>query len=68
MKFSVILLFALGAQASWLRSDTPAYESWDTQQLTAWLEEYNITIPFDAPSQQQLQDLVESNWNYAQHY
>ncbi|KAI0063313.1 hypothetical protein BV25DRAFT_1907092 [Artomyces pyxidatus] len=68
MKLSILFLFVLGAQASWFGSDTPAYQNWDTQQLTAWLKEHNIPTPSDAPSQQQLQELVKSNWASAQQY
>ncbi|KAI0270632.1 hypothetical protein BC834DRAFT_862331 [Gloeopeniophorella convolvens] len=68
MKLTLVLLLALGAQASWFGSDTPAYQQWDTQQLTTWLKEHNVPVPSDAPSQAQLQDLVKENWAAAQAY
>ncbi|KAA1478192.1 hypothetical protein DENSPDRAFT_845383 [Dentipellis sp. KUC8613] len=67
MRFTILLFFVLGAQASWFGSDQPTYQGWDTQQLSQWLEQHNIPVP-SAPSQKELQDLVKSNWNAAQQY
>jgi Putative nuclear envelope organisation protein len=44
-----------------------AYQSWDTHQLQAWLQEHNIAIP-SAPSHSQLQDIVKNNWATVQQY
>ncbi|THH16226.1 hypothetical protein EW146_g4375 [Bondarzewia mesenterica] len=68
MNLSLLLLFVLGAQASWFGSDTPAYQTWDTAQLTTWLKEHNIPVPSGASTQQQLLDAVKSNWAAAQQY
>ncbi|TFY74547.1 hypothetical protein EWM64_g9465 [Hericium alpestre] len=68
MRLSILLLFALGAQASWFGSDTPAYQSWDTQQLTTWLEQHNVPVPSKAPPREHLIDLVKANWVSAQQY
>ncbi|KAI0052480.1 hypothetical protein FA95DRAFT_1483570 [Auriscalpium vulgare] len=67
MKYSILLLFAIGAQASWFGADTPAYQSWNTDQLSSWLKEHNVQTP-SAPSQQELQDLVKFHWTAAQQY
>lgn len=40
---------------------TLEYQSWDPEQLQAWLKEHSINVP-KGYSQQQLQDLVKSNW------
>ena len=38
------------------------YSNWDSKQLQSWLKEHNIETP-KGYSQQELQDLVKSNWN-----
>jgi len=61
-----ILYLAAGASAtSWFGSDdTPEYSSWSTPELRKWLDEHNIKVPA-SPSQEQLQSLVQANWNSA---
>lgn len=66
MKLNLTLLFvlALGAQASWFGNEKPAYEGWDTEQLTAWLKARDVPLPAAAqpPTHKYLQELVKKNW------
>ncbi|KAJ7353333.1 hypothetical protein DFH08DRAFT_922997 [Mycena albidolilacea] len=66
MRPTVLYLLALsaGASASWFGSDTPQYNEWSTTELKKWLNDHNINAP-ETYSQQQLKDLVQSNWNLA---
>ncbi|KAF7373562.1 hypothetical protein MSAN_00566600 [Mycena sanguinolenta] len=67
MRPAVLLLFVLSAtsaSASWFGSDTPQYNDWSSTDLKKWLKDHNINVP-EKSSQQQLKDLVQSNWNYA---
>ncbi|KAJ6463461.1 hypothetical protein C8R45DRAFT_1025853 [Mycena sanguinolenta] len=67
MRPAVLLLFLLSAtsaSASWFGSDTPQYNDWSTTDLKKWLNDHNINVP-ETYSQQQLKDLVQSNWNQA---
>ncbi|KAJ7146117.1 hypothetical protein C8R44DRAFT_590354, partial [Mycena epipterygia] len=67
MRPSVLLFLSLsltGASASWFGSDTPQYSEWSTAELKKWLTEHNINVP-ETYSQEQLKDLVQSNWNLA---
>ncbi|KAJ6578866.1 hypothetical protein DFH09DRAFT_980169 [Mycena vulgaris] len=67
MRPSVILLLSLsltGASASWFGSDTPQYNEWSTTELQKWLKDRNINVP-ETYSQEQLKDLVKSNWDVA---
>ncbi|KAJ7430369.1 hypothetical protein FB451DRAFT_1114072 [Mycena latifolia] len=67
MRPSVILLLSLsltGASASWFGSDTSQYNEWSTTELQKWLKDHNINAP-PTFSQDQLKELVKSNWNVA---
>ncbi|KAK7055434.1 hypothetical protein R3P38DRAFT_2847037 [Favolaschia claudopus] len=67
MRPALLLLLAVsltGTSASWFGSDTPQYNDWSSTELKKWLKDHNINAP-DAYSQQQLKDLVQSNWNLA---
>ncbi|KAJ7701557.1 hypothetical protein B0H17DRAFT_1045804 [Mycena rosella] len=67
MRSSLILLLSLsltGASASWFGSDTPQYNEWSTTELQKWLNDHNIKFP-ETYSQEQLKDLVQSNWDVA---
>ncbi|KAJ7270720.1 hypothetical protein B0H12DRAFT_1008729 [Mycena haematopus] len=67
MRPTVIYLLALsvtGASASWFGSDTPQYNDWSSTELKKWLKDHNIDVPATY-SQDQLKDLVKSNWDYA---
>ncbi|KAF7373563.1 hypothetical protein MSAN_00566700 [Mycena sanguinolenta] len=67
MRPAVLLVFVLSAtsaSASWFGSDTPQYNDWSSTDLKKWLKDHNINAP-DTYSQQQLKDLVQSNWNQA---
>ncbi|KAF8889007.1 hypothetical protein BD779DRAFT_1623255 [Infundibulicybe gibba] len=65
MHFLRVLLLVGAAQASWFGSDTPpAYTSWSTAELSAWLQAHNIPVP-STPSTTQLQELVRENWSAA---
>ncbi|KAJ6630109.1 hypothetical protein B0H10DRAFT_1985029 [Mycena sp. CBHHK59/15] len=63
MRPSVFLLLSLsltGASASsWFE-----YSEWSTIDLKKWLKERNINVP-ETYSQEQLKELVQSNWNSA---
>ncbi|KAF7297330.1 hypothetical protein MIND_00966300 [Mycena indigotica] len=68
MKPSLFVFYlAAGASAtSWFGSDDPpAYSSWSTTELKKWLGEHNINVPDASFSQEQLQALVQANWNAA---
>ena len=39
----------------------PEYKSWHKEQLKEWLDEHNVNVPKGA-SQEQLSELVQSNW------
>nr|GAT58075.1 predicted protein [Mycena chlorophos] len=62
----LLLSIAAGASAtSWFGSDdTPEYSSWSTTELKKWLEQHNIQTP-SSYSQEQLQSLVQANWQAA---
>ncbi|KAI0027980.1 hypothetical protein K488DRAFT_90238 [Vararia minispora EC-137] len=64
----VLLLFVLGAQASWFGSNTPAYQDWGSERLAAWLKARNVPLPatIDPPTHKFLQELVKKHWNTAQ--
>ncbi|KAH7100493.1 hypothetical protein BKA62DRAFT_706479 [Auriculariales sp. MPI-PUGE-AT-0066] len=63
MKYSVLLLFALPAAASWFGSDDkPEYSSWSSTQLKDWLNQRDIHVPTGYTTEQ-LQELVQANWN-----
>ncbi|CAK5280441.1 unnamed protein product [Mycena citricolor] len=70
MKTTALLTLSLalsGASAtSWFGSDkpTPAYSEWSIAELRQWLQEHKIVVP-ESFSQQQLRDLVQSNWDLA---
>ncbi|KAJ7452117.1 hypothetical protein B0H11DRAFT_2074356 [Mycena galericulata] len=67
MRPTVLLLLSLsltGASASWFGSDTPQYTEWSTAELKKWLDDHNIKAS-DTYSQEQLKDLVQSNWDIA---
>ncbi|KAI0314946.1 hypothetical protein OF83DRAFT_1134392 [Amylostereum chailletii] len=71
MRVAILLLFVLGAQASWFGADTPDYPGWNTDQLAAWLKAHNVPIPTHAaapPTHVQLQELVKANWVSAQEH
>ncbi|CAA7262116.1 unnamed protein product [Cyclocybe aegerita] len=68
--FLVTATLALAAQASWFGGSSssdndPEYKSWNTNELQAWLEVHNVPIPKHAPTQAELKDLVEENWDTA---
>ncbi|KAH9476956.1 Stress response protein ish1 [Psilocybe cubensis] len=71
MRLSTILVatsLALSAQASWFSgssSEDPAYSSWNSNELRAWLEVHNVPLPSHTPSHSELRDLVAENWNTA---
>ncbi|KAJ6554568.1 hypothetical protein B0H19DRAFT_1071938 [Mycena capillaripes] len=66
MRPTVLLLLSLSltASASWFGSDTPQYNEWSTAELKKWLNDHSINVP-ETYTQQQLKDLVQSNWNLA---
>ncbi|KAJ7796624.1 hypothetical protein B0H13DRAFT_2169567 [Mycena leptocephala] len=67
MRPTVLLLLSLsltGASASWFGSDKPQYNEWSTTELKKWLNDHNINVP-ETYSQEQLKELVQSNWNLA---
>ncbi|KAJ7222326.1 hypothetical protein GGX14DRAFT_428441 [Mycena pura] len=66
MKTSILLvaLAVTGTSASWFGSDTPAYSQWSSAELKKWLSDHNIHAP-ESFSQEQLKDLVHSNWDPA---
>ncbi|KAJ7607405.1 hypothetical protein FB45DRAFT_430572 [Roridomyces roridus] len=67
MRLSTTLILSLSltcASASWFGSDTPQYNEWSSTELKQWLEEHRIKVP-DTYSQQQLKNLVQSNWDSA---
>ena len=67
--FLFIATLTLVIQASWFggssNTDEPAYSSWDTNHLRSWLELHNVPLPKHSASQEELRDLVASNWNTA---
>ncbi|KAJ7724945.1 hypothetical protein DFH07DRAFT_897090 [Mycena maculata] len=67
MRPSVVLFFSLsltGVSASWFGSETPQYNEWSTTELKKWLSDNNIKFP-ETYSQEQLKELVQSNWDIA---
>ncbi|CAK5265989.1 unnamed protein product [Mycena citricolor] len=68
MKTTALLTLSLalsGASAtSWFGSDKPTYSEWSIAELRQWLQEHKIVVP-ESFSQQQLRDLVQSNWDLA---
>ncbi|KAF9478563.1 hypothetical protein BDN70DRAFT_879790 [Pholiota conissans] len=66
--FLVAASLTLAAQASWFSdssANTPEYAKWNTNELKAWLEVHNVPLPDHKPTQAELRNLVESNWNTA---
>jgi hypothetical protein len=64
----VLLIFAIGAQASWFGNEAPAYQTWDSKQLTAWLKAHDVPLPaaMQPPTHTYLQELVKKHWATAQ--
>lgn len=62
--FFIIATLTLAAQASWFGGSGdkgPAYKSWNTAELKAWLEVHNVPLPKHT-SQAELRKSVEDNW------
>ena len=67
MRPSLIVLAALtlAVQASWFgRSAEPAFNSWNADELKAWLQVHNVPLT-DYVSEADLRKAVKENWNTA---
>jgi len=60
----IVATLTLAAQASWFSgsgNNEPAYKSWNTDELKAWLEVHNVPLP-QYTSEPELRKAVKGNW------